>query len=334
MSATGSPDAIGYALIQTVATIAAQSVLYGVFVVIMIFSTYFSCCKEFTKTNIMMLSVTVVMFATATAYWSLSLTLSILSVRALFILPANIPGNLIGGIYISQMYLPIINYILSDTIVVWRAWCLWNRDTKITFLPLSLLAGSILSAVISAAFKVRALNSDATNSQFSAWVLSLATNVAATGLIAYKACAASAAECEFIQDASVQVAGIYPTIIVVLVTLQKTAWDRPPEENLRPSRLQFAVPTLANSIVIDNSQRSRSHRSTVIQIGLDQRGGMYDDDLEEMPEKSELRHVHRTHQSLPVTNTPSMRKHSASDLSFREICFRFVFWSSSSLFAE
>lgn len=320
MSATGSSvPAVSLdfspEIIQVIATVASQSAFFGIFVVVMLFSTYFLCCKGFkTKANVMMLSVTTIMFATSTTYWAFTLTISVMSVRALYH-PGQITlqeGEFIGGLYIAQMYLPMMNYVLSDTVVAWRAWVLWQHNTRISIIPFVPLLGSFVSAVVSAVYKVKGFKSQATDSLFAAWVLSLATNVAATILIACKAwrhrrmiksylahgglrrtqmekifalliesgalycvlwvllittrfSVVSAPECELIQDASVQIAGIYPTVIVVLVTLQKTAWDKPSEDSFMKTRFVIAPALLTHH----STREQRLERSdSVIQIGF------------------------------------------------------------------
>ncbi|ETW81877.1 hypothetical protein HETIRDRAFT_417928 [Heterobasidion irregulare TC 32-1] len=200
MSATGSSvpavsSDFSPEIIQVIATVASQSAFFGIFVVIMLFSTYFLCCKGFeTKANVMMLSVTTIMFATSTTYWAFTLTISVMSVQALYH-PDKITlqeGEFIGGLYIAQMYLPMINYVLSDTVVAWRAWVLWQHNTRISIIPFVPLLGSLgtpRGGLFNrlAVYKVKGFKSQATDSLFAAWVLSLATNVAATILIACKA---------------------------------------------------------------------------------------------------------------------------------------------------
>lgn len=212
----------------------------------MLFSTYFlwwvdlsnlyrartekeESCKGFkTKANVMMLSVTTIMFATSTTYWAFTLTISVMSVRALYH-PGQITlqeGEFIGGLYIAQMYLPMMNVwfsfgqartwltvnfavcsqrhccrleslgslatqykdlhnsIRSAFRLIWYA---QRRPIQWAVRDLLSIFSILVSAVVSAVYKVKGFKSQATDSLFAAWVLSLATNVAATILIACKA---------------------------------------------------------------------------------------------------------------------------------------------------
>lgn len=63
------------------------------------------------KVDIMMLSIIVIIYATSTIYWLSILTISIMSVQALYHPELIIlqEGEYIAGLYIVQIYLPMLN---------------------------------------------------------------------------------------------------------------------------------------------------------------------------------------------------------------------------------
>ena len=66
-------------------------------------------------------------------------------------------------------------------------WYVQRRPIQWAVRDLRSFKKKLVSAVVSAVYKVKGFKSQATDSLFVAWVLSLATNVAATILIACKA---------------------------------------------------------------------------------------------------------------------------------------------------
>ncbi|THH14326.1 hypothetical protein EW146_g5994 [Bondarzewia mesenterica] len=168
---------------------------------------------------------------------------------------------------------------LSDAVLVWRAWGLWDRKIKVIIvLSLTCFAMAIVGFA-SAGFDIRSLKSGVLMQRpFSptllpilAYLLSLFTNILATSLITFKAWKYSRSINAYLGNSSptnikvgailallvesgflycavwivffvslfsqnssfkaamqvimVQISGIYPTVVIVLVSLQKTAWD-------------------------------------------------------------------------------------------------------------
>ncbi|KAI0056908.1 hypothetical protein BV25DRAFT_1920556 [Artomyces pyxidatus] len=190
-----------------------------------------------------------------------------------------------------------INYILSDAIVVWRALTLWSSDRRVLFILLIFMLGTIAAAgsdlglSLSQLFDTHDVVEDQSNAKQGRRALilvgpTLATNVCATLLIAYKAwsyrvfvkahlnedSAATKVEKIFallvesgvaycvmwilyilaafrvfpgpgpsIMDGiMVQISGIYPTIIIILVCLQKSPVEKYATQELDRS-LSFAA---------------------------------------------------------------------------------------------
>ncbi|TFY68425.1 hypothetical protein EVG20_g3558 [Dentipellis fragilis] len=221
------------------ATVALGSLFYGIFTVIFALSTYFLLSKQTLRQ----------------------------------------PGlrSSLGRLQIAITNLPSINFVLSDAIITWRAWLVWDRQIKILFVPFVLLGGTLVTVVVSAATRAASIENPVVRSAvLDTWMIScslaMANNVYSTLLIAWKAwihrqsirkhlrvgnkkttvekilalliesgCLYSATTIIYSINLVhptgvlnncltpvlvVQFAGIYPTILVVLVCLQKTYCDR------------------------------------------------------------------------------------------------------------
>jgi len=154
-----------------------------------------------------MFIVTLIIFACSACYWALSLTIVLRSLRDVLINHIDLSfadkftlaNEHVSRLYVGQVYLTMINYSLSDAVVVWRAWILWSGSPestrlKVFIVPIYLLTGSIVSALLVGGWKVKALTEDSTHletllndTQIIGWSLSLGTNFMGTSLIAWKA---------------------------------------------------------------------------------------------------------------------------------------------------
>ncbi|ETW84731.1 hypothetical protein HETIRDRAFT_116888 [Heterobasidion irregulare TC 32-1] len=253
------------------------------------------------RLNLVMLIATVIMFISA----SMQLALDIFSLMVVIqgaLIDQSIPNldsrlvavTKITSSFVSN-FLDMINsyfngiesgmfqFMLSDMIVVWRAWTLCSENRKLMVGPLLTLLGSIATAIASMGVQTKVLlkgsirlGQVAGALQYASWALSLATNLATTSLIGYKAwkhrqsikdnlgqgnsrtkvekimallVESGGIYCIFwitllvtnfvtirvfgrphsvtdvIVPNAVQLAGIYPTVILVLVSLEKTIWD-------------------------------------------------------------------------------------------------------------
>ncbi|KAL0060135.1 hypothetical protein AAF712_013107 [Marasmius tenuissimus] len=90
-----------------------------------------------------------------------------------------------------QQVMFFVEVIIGDFVVVWRAWVLWSGNRKIVIVPALLLLGSAASTLSFLGCYVHndwRLDMPTTCGAFdiSTYVLSMATNVASTGAIAYK----------------------------------------------------------------------------------------------------------------------------------------------------
>lgn len=273
------------------------NIFYGLFIVLITLSTYFLCFQGIkSRASVGLLVVTMIMFATSSTYLGLSLANALLNsqinlyaaIQSATDVQLSIYHKLIQMLVLprlqnAQNFLPVINYVLSDAIVIWRAWVLWEHNIRVLAAPIVLLIGTTGAALASAAFEVKlaadgyhttAASGNLTslgNLQYAVWFMTLATNLVATVLISIKAwqhrqvlratmgagngstmaermmallVESGALYCviwaifilanfdffgqignDITRAIMVQVTGIYPTVIVVLVALRRTAWD-------------------------------------------------------------------------------------------------------------
>ncbi|ETW81419.1 hypothetical protein HETIRDRAFT_409359 [Heterobasidion irregulare TC 32-1] len=79
--------------------------------------------------------------------------------------------------------LPVINYVLCDAVVVWRAWLIWERNTKICIPSFVCLVGTLASTLIII------ITQDDTSFVLGSLVLGflLGSNLWTTSIIAWRA---------------------------------------------------------------------------------------------------------------------------------------------------
>ncbi|KAI0066714.1 hypothetical protein BV25DRAFT_1420855 [Artomyces pyxidatus] len=211
----------------------------------------------------MMLFVTGIMYVSATVHWVTCLTEVACIFNhecglAILLTPHGTVRQIIVGLTIN------INFMLSDIIVLWRAWVLWERRRGVLLISAILSMATIAAAIASATIGqgVPVSSSSTTPAMMAVTILSLVTNSWATALVACKAWVhrrrlrtggrrtkvgltllvlveSGLLYCTFwilvilsskallgpvssvVAESIVQVAGIYPTIVAVVVCLQK-----------------------------------------------------------------------------------------------------------------
>ncbi|KAI0269773.1 hypothetical protein BC834DRAFT_1014011 [Gloeopeniophorella convolvens] len=107
--------------------------------------------------------------------------------------------NTVGGIFITPVeelayaYLPAISYVLSDAIVVWRAWVLWERRYELLIPPILFMLGTIAVSVADANITFKSPTTDTWQEVqisdrlgYCIWGFTILTNLWATGLICIK----------------------------------------------------------------------------------------------------------------------------------------------------
>ncbi|KAI9465586.1 hypothetical protein BJY52DRAFT_593744 [Lactarius psammicola] len=276
-----------------------ETFLFGIYTAVFLFSSVFMLSKRpSTTVRNYMLTVSAVMYAVSAVHWAVGMTVAMRILRVDEALVSPFETLVI-------IYIPTINYILSDGIVVWRAWVLWGPSRRFTiFIPplFSLVCTLVLSAAGAAYVYVGAEHEskrDGAVSRYLGWTvwgLSVGTNLWATGLICIrtwqhrrsvrsllgKGTASSTAEkvlifmvesgalylciwvlymissftkwddVLFLDAAIVQIVGIYPMTIVLLVTMRLSTADvlplSDPETFEPPIPIRFASPPIVEDV--------------------------------------------------------------------------------------
>jgi len=217
-----------------------ESLFFGLYTAVFLFTSIFMLSKRpSTPVRNSMLAVSAVMYTVAALHWAMNMAIAWKSLRAEILLITRFEMLVI-------VYLPTINYILSDGIVVWRAWVVWGPSRRFTvFTPpiLSLVCTLGLSAA-GAAFVY--LSNDYESEQagnvsrylgWTVWGLSVGTNLWATSLICIrmwqhrkavrallgKGTASSTAEKVLIF--MVESGALYLCIWLLIMTLSFINWD-------------------------------------------------------------------------------------------------------------
>ncbi|KAF8055360.1 hypothetical protein FPV67DRAFT_838130 [Lyophyllum atratum] len=198
---------IGVLLLGNLAGFTAMTLLYGVFVLLFSISTYKITHRGLkTRAAIIMFCTTLVTFLLATIYWSAYLASFATQVRGILV-DTDI-GPLDTGSFegIDKKSLPFTNLenwsaqllpMISDAVVVWRAWMFYDEQRFAMIAPIALLVGTVGSGLGFLGFSSSesaniiggiAVNASMTrqNTFLSFSALSLATNVVSTVLIIYK----------------------------------------------------------------------------------------------------------------------------------------------------
>ncbi|ETW81412.1 hypothetical protein HETIRDRAFT_426842 [Heterobasidion irregulare TC 32-1] len=157
-----SPRILSVALLSESFFCGALTVLFGVSVF----------RKIRTRTTYVLLAVNIVLYSISVLHWI---------VNSMVILGVVSMGRAATHILIEG--LPVINYVLCDAVVVWRAWLIWECNTKICIPSFVCLVGTLASALISA---IR--QDDAPLALASlVWGFLLASNLWSTSIIAWRA---------------------------------------------------------------------------------------------------------------------------------------------------
>ncbi|KAH9980357.1 hypothetical protein BGW80DRAFT_496393 [Lactifluus volemus] len=139
------------------------------------------------RTRNAMLAVSLVMYAVSAIHWAL---VFVVATRTLRIgkLTVTLPEAL------AVAYLPMINYILSDGIVLWRTWILWDRRVVLFILPFLFLVCTLVATIASAIYMYDDYTTnvvrDANMGQafgWAIWGLTVGMNLWATSLMFIRA---------------------------------------------------------------------------------------------------------------------------------------------------
>ncbi|KAI0064303.1 hypothetical protein BV25DRAFT_1914508 [Artomyces pyxidatus] len=230
-----------------------SAVFFGIYTVLTFTALYLLAQRKPTRTTILMAAMTVIMYGISTSYFVIEVTIVADSflrvvdghavVRETFI-------NLWGASVSAQITLQGINSTLGDAIVIWRAWAVWDRRLRVVIAPLVLLLGNFPRPEWSS-HKLVLLCFLVTGSNASHIFL---------GIIA-------------------QLTGIYPTLIIVLVSLKLTqdqtvSGPRAAGNTGAATEIKFGTMTTGRrSVNVSLPTRSRSvsgtHSDDALPIGSD-----------------------------------------------------------------
>ncbi|KAL5504110.1 hypothetical protein ACEPAH_8183 [Sanghuangporus vaninii] len=172
-----------------------QTLFYGVYAALIPFSTHFLLKrKTMSKANKLMFSITIFMFLLSTAYWVTSVGSEISTLVDTFSSSPDRP-TVWSNLFELFNSLLLINYVLTDGVVVWRAWVLCKDGSKkILMVPLFLLLCTSLSVLATVSIRAamlvigeKKLKPIIDVMQMVNLVLSLLTNICATSIIGWRA---------------------------------------------------------------------------------------------------------------------------------------------------
>ncbi|KAH9970962.1 hypothetical protein BGW80DRAFT_1460868 [Lactifluus volemus] len=294
-----------------------EGFFFGLYTALFAFSTFFTLRKGLSnRTRYAMLAVSVVMYAASAIHWTLTFAHAIRSLR-IGQFTTTLPEM------IAVACLPSINIILSDGIVLWRAWLLWDRRVVLFILPFLFLVCTVVFTIVDLVYQSDILITHsmrhANTGQDFAWAilgLSVGTNLWATSLmfirawqhrrflrslfdtenakskaektlaflvesgaiylciwVAYITILASGSVWVAALDRNlIQFAGIYPTTVVVVITMRLSAADilsRPGRESRSystPIVFMPRSPTLQISEAGSNDSDTENGRKTTMRL--------------------------------------------------------------------
>ncbi|KAJ7592263.1 hypothetical protein C8J56DRAFT_1131812 [Mycena floridula] len=134
--------------------IAVEFVLYGIYSTLAIIVLY----KLWTKkarlaAHHILIAAAVSMFVASTIQISLDLAVYLIQLPTLGFDPPNIERPLINMNILSNT-MTRLNYLIGDSIVVWRAWMLWTNHPRVHMLLCICLIGTFVGVTVDFAFAI------------------------------------------------------------------------------------------------------------------------------------------------------------------------------------
>ncbi|THH16854.1 hypothetical protein EW146_g3859 [Bondarzewia mesenterica] len=240
---------VGIVLQNNVIQALVVTLLYGFFCILICYSSYLLLQKGLkSRANLILFIVTLIMFASSTCYWGVNLANTIKQIQDVLILnpdhtleskfsTANDFTNLM---YVESQISSTIIYLLGDAIIIWRAWVLYpnNKKPVIATVGLLICATKLMANIMAVSLigykawkyrqeiknnldnhkktqieKILALLVESGILYCFIWIVNIIMDFNASN------------DVDVLFGVCVQIAGIYPTIIVVLVSHQNTVWE-------------------------------------------------------------------------------------------------------------
>ncbi|PBL02978.1 hypothetical protein ARMGADRAFT_955675 [Armillaria gallica] len=185
-------------LLHTI-TLGCQTLVYGMYTVIMPICSYTMLRRGLRrKSHIFLFGMLVFMFSLSTAFWILTLYNDVNLIATSFLHGAS------HDVHMALLNaLVLLNYVLTDGVVVWRAWVICqNEYRKSLILPLVFLCLTFLSVLVTIGLRIaetvlddtqhiviahRGIDRALDGLQVANLVLSLLTNIFSTSIIGIKA---------------------------------------------------------------------------------------------------------------------------------------------------
>ncbi|KAJ6594336.1 hypothetical protein B0H19DRAFT_1095048 [Mycena capillaripes] len=172
-----------------------QTLVFGMYSVLIFLSTRMLLRRGFkTKINLIMFTITSFMYLHSASYWMFSCVYVADRMRIYMEITTNgvNPGDAIEHWYVMFNAIITINYVLSDGIVVWRAWVICLRSyRKYMCIPFFFLSLTAVAVLLTIAIRIVDMNNvliphltDLLNtSQMTALGTSLISNLSSMGVV-------------------------------------------------------------------------------------------------------------------------------------------------------
>ncbi|KAJ7726822.1 hypothetical protein DFH07DRAFT_234745 [Mycena maculata] len=176
---------------------------YGIFFAVAVYTIFRKGLKS--RASVVMLCVVIYLYASSATLWALNVTDLFKNTHALLIDYPNMPIQdraAQADIDVLKLGTPeealfMFNMVVGDSVVIWRAWVLYERTLWVVSIPCFLLLMSFIFNVIDLTCLTGAGFSNqstvaggagvCTHAELISWAFSLVTNVACTMLIGFKA---------------------------------------------------------------------------------------------------------------------------------------------------
>ncbi|KAK0491422.1 hypothetical protein IW261DRAFT_1413728 [Armillaria novae-zelandiae] len=201
-------DTDGFSVLYHTITLVCQTLVYGIYAIIMPTCSYVMLTRGLRrKSHIFLFCMLVFMFSLSTVYWIISLYNDVNLITRLYVHEVALDETattraLVQGMPLMSA-LVLLNYVLTDGVVVWRAWVLCQDGySKSLIIPLMFLCLTLLSVLATIGLRIAiAVLSDTQHAviehrgislvldyeQVANLVLSLLTNICSTSVVGIKA---------------------------------------------------------------------------------------------------------------------------------------------------
>ncbi|KAG7097992.1 hypothetical protein E1B28_005300 [Marasmius oreades] len=202
-------DPLGTYFVVNLAGVVSETGLWGIYLVLFSWAMKLQLTRSKlrNRANILIIVVTLALFLSSTALWAMNVSQLTMAIRGFFFKYPDLGlldrwlafNDDIRGFGLPMEALFLINMLVGDSVVIWRAWvlCQNTRLQKFVYVPIVML----LACVVFTAIGLDCLSSNGYHEQSTipagskacrwgqpiAWGISLATNAVSTSFIAIRA---------------------------------------------------------------------------------------------------------------------------------------------------